>query len=385
MSFLSPTNKLNDLHLQSDIFEIKSDITSENEYEEADKTINEEDDEEEEEEEEEEKQEESQIDPPQHISRKRNYIDSTATPMVITPLGSNNNSNSFSNYSKLSSISNSDSTPCPPQPKRKKLKFKQESSRNILHLNYAKKKIVENNKPLIYQDQPDSDEELEDLNNTMSRKLESTPISQSTPASSRASTPPITNNNFNNISEEYGQSINGYKFVKHNTTSKSKTNLYNYNYETPIDNFKNQCHTHYTQLRDAYIRNDYEIIGELPVTSAGLMNENESGIHVGDKRIINETNQLRVDYLEDSRLPFIPPYFYQNNLPKNLQLKLVSKYNLRTFYNLILEDNESLIEFLKIERIKWHPDKWIKFEHIEIIQLLSQTINELINDIKREQ
>lgn len=438
VSFVSPMNKLNALHLESQIAsssDIENDVQiqdhddDDDEYDEfslGNKTItNHSDDEEEEEEDDEEEDMINQFTPQYISSRKRSLLESPDMMMLTPNQNSHISASSNCNFNKLSIYHNSsnntttntsgsgfkfsfsnitDSTPCPRQPKRKKLKFKrqnsQDSSRNILDLNFAKKTIL--SEPLTipsYNEEPNDEIDNDDDSSSksaQSSKLESTPISQSTPASLRASTPPLPSlqqpTRKNQEHEEYGEIINGYKFVKPKILPQFK-------YETPMNNSR------YHQLRDTYNSNNYQIIGELPITSAGIMDENpeDEDIHIGDRRIndpyltipsIKQSfDQLRQLYFNEVRLPLLPPYFYQlNELSTQTIMLLITSENLLKFYQSILLENEELLDLLKQERIKWHPDKWVgKFKdvqssneypfNLQVVDLISQTINGLIESL----
>lgn len=478
-SFLSPMNKLSNLHLASDLDDNHSfrddqdqlgvDVNSkELAYEDddfvGDKTImNDTSD--------------SELDsrdlevpyssPPQYINRKRQFTDSMSdismnTPNIkkITPQGNDvmmsTPSNSLFNSLKSriraqplssdltncddmsmcmsegkSSFSQSDSTPCPVQPKRKKLRFKNDNTpsntgnlkKRILNLSSSVKTNINsimtqlNDKNLgdssrLFDDDPD--EENEDGPNSQSTPNDSvpnisateqgTPISQSTPANSRSSSPPLT--------QEFGDQINGYKFVKPKAPSSVNTPTVGrrqyFSYETPhrlpIS----------AELRAQFTRNEftpenpgkYKILGEIPVTSAGLMDESDTNIHVGDKRIndpyltpksdmiTNDALMIKDEYLrspEYEMLPLLPPHFHiQTELSKEEVLKLIgSKDQVREFYKLISEgENTNFSDLVKMERIRWHPDKWVgRFSQndekiwfdADVVNLLSQIIN-VIND-----
>ncbi|RCK60951.1 hypothetical protein Cantr_07997 [Candida viswanathii] len=431
VSFISPMNKLNALHLESEIAnssdleaavhnndsigDVDDDDDDYDEFSLGNKTITNHSEDEEDEEE----GDIIRLFTPQYISsRKRTHLESPDM-MMLTPNQNSNNSasgtiNKLSMYNttsssgfKFSFSNTSDSTPCPRQPKRKKLKFKHEQQqsqphKNILDLNYAKKTVL--SEPLsipLYTEEPSDEIDDNSSKSGISSKLESTPISQSTPASLRASTPPpppppsqqpqqqlSTARNYPEH-EEYGEPVNGYKFVKPKI-------LPHFKYETPTHSNR------YHQLRDTYNSNNYQIVGELPLTSAGMMDEDgDEDIHIGDKRINDpyltvpslklSFNQVRELYFSELRLPLLPPYFYQlEELSIDEILLLISHENLLKFYESILLRHESLPELLKQERIKWHPDKWVNklkqdaHEHPfrrEVVEAISQTINGIIESL----
>ncbi|EMG50075.1 hypothetical protein G210_4910, partial [Candida maltosa Xu316] len=298
---------------------------------------------------------------------KHNSTDNTMTgtsisghKMSICNTTTNNSSVSSSIF-KFSYSNTSDSTPCPRQPKRKKLKFKHDgSNKNILDLSYAKKTTISDPSdiPIYNDDDNEPSEEVDDGSNlSSSSKIESTPISQSTPASSRASTPPLAAKQQQQQQQshtEYGEAINGYRFVKPQQ----------YKYETPINNNR------YSKLRESYNSKNYQIMGELPVTSAGMMMEEGENVHVGDRRINDpylmtpmeqKTVRLRELYFKEVRLPLLPPFFnQQDNLTHEKVLTLINHDNLVKFYENVISADENMLDLLKRERIKWHPDKWVK-------------------------
>lgn len=150
-------------------------------------------------------------------------------------------------------------------------------------------------------------------------------------------------------------------------------------------------------MRNSYNRQNYSVVGELPVTSAGMMDE--EGVHVGDKRINDPyltpqtapptmafNDRLRFEYHNKMKLPLLPPHFDQDDLSTEQILHLITQDSLKKFYSLIAEG--SMLDLLRQERIKWHPDKWVgKLKQypdgnitISVIDRLSQTINALIDN-----
>lgn len=414
VSFLSPMRMLNDLHLKSQVFdddETGNDVIIEASHGIAE-TIHEQVGEEDDVNDEnsignktminnsDESEDDFPISPPKFINRKkRMHLDAIGS-RIVTPIMQQdshmsicNTTNTSHNSSLKFSFSTNDSTPCPPQPKRKKLKFKHASTENILDLNYARKTSVQElpqrpERPLQAFDDDDDDAD-DGKNNSNSfdkhNDLESTPISQSTPTSLRASTPPLPPPPPTAPTQEYGPTINGFKFVR------PRPNSSQFKYETPINGNR------YAQMRNSYNRQNYSVVGELPVTSAGMMDE--EGVHVGDKRIndpyltpqtapptttLNE--RLRFEYHNKMKLPLLPPHFDQDDLSTEQILHLITQDSLKKFYNLIAEG--SMLDLLRQERIKWHPDKWVgKLKQypdgnitISVIDRLSQTINALIDN-----
>lgn len=280
---------------------------------------------------------------------------------------------STGNISTFSMKSNySDSTPCPPKAKRTKLNFKNDG--NLLNLSNSKRLNLEN---------------LEKIDDSI-------PISQSTPANSRAPSPP------NKLPANTSHSSMNSNFTPTNTNTPSSSTNYSfvskYNYTTPMNNPTEQ-----NSMKQAYNQGNfnfdkYEIVGEFPVTSAGLMDESDENVHIGDKRIQDVYSAdksallLKQAYFDTYTLPILPPNFdIQMNLLPSQLLKLINRQNLLEFYRLINGPNpnpNSLKDLIKLERIKWHPDKWLhKFQNsqefwfnMEIIHNLSQLLNNLMEE-----
>ncbi|ODV81248.1 uncharacterized protein CANTADRAFT_35455, partial [Suhomyces tanzawaensis NRRL Y-17324] len=433
ISFMSPISKLDNLHLESE--------DHDGEFSLGDKTITNDTDSENDGENDRDSDNDSELQfkdeshddndhrdgmassPPVYINyRKRQHIESPVVAILTpkTPSVNNDpdahmsicNTSSASSLHKLS-FSNSDSTPCPVQPKRKKLKFKnthdttpstRNPSKKLLNLSHSMKTDVNSIISQLHAHQPeDEDEDLGSSSPPASgglsgTQLQSTPISQSTPANLRSSTPPGM------ATQEYGEPVNGYKFVK--PVGKPHPQ---YTYQTPVSSHPS------TDLRQAYTRNDYtpisnkyEIVGEFPVTSAGLMDESNGDIHIGDKRINDPylksnssfastptsiPSEFRDQYMASTRLP-IEPEFYdvQESLTVVQLLELVSdKTKLGQFYTHIQLAQEPVLELLKAERIRWHPDKWTSrlrdssmplHFNTQVLDRLSQVLNELIEDYR---
>ncbi|KAK6202921.1 uncharacterized protein RJT21DRAFT_119013 [Scheffersomyces amazonensis] len=496
ISFSSPINKLNDLHINSDILDaidndendddddssINDDNLNEhrpnhsNEFNDN-RTIPEENEDEENDEDignktiinNSESESDSEIEPnsnlnsleddlppPKYISiRKRHHVDTPTSASSSIKNNTNNNSiiihhnhtpmsmctdnSSLMDANKLS-FSTSDSTPCPPQPKRKKLKFKSSSSnltkkKPILDLSHSIKTSILQAENIATSEDHSDNQESEVQNYFPSN---TTPISQSTPSNSRASTPPLQTQPQSNQSstrpqvEEYGDSINGFRFVKSkskatttttttstSTSSHTTTRRYNYNYETPINNNKYFYQQHFQQplktptsnIKSSGSASKYQIMGEIPVTAAGLMNESDEDIHIGDKRIndpylkneveiedisMNEESDIVHTYINDQTnqlLPLPAPQFYLQPISdKQSVLQLINdSHSIATFYqNVSLVTSTPIIDILRRERIKWHPDKWVKLTitdvthpfDSEIVDNLSKVINGMIKDLE---
>ncbi|RLV95407.1 hypothetical protein JA1_000931 [Spathaspora sp. JA1] len=383
ISFLSPIRRLNDLHLESSPVVGKDDIIEEDSEEDdfsfGNKTLATSCDTDSDIEEHQQTQQDIDIN-----SRKRIHVESPSI-MVITPNDLENNSNSF-NINQFSTSALDYSTPCPNQPRRKKLKqdptTATPSKRVLLDLSHSIKTSIDNLPKITREEEGEEEEEAGE----QGKIGEQMPISSSTPSTSRASTPPPPPleeeeeaTTESPAYQEYGSSINGYKFVQPK-----------YKYETPMNNNR------YSTLRQAYNANNtheeeapgkYQIIGEFPMSSAGVMDEDVEDLHIGDKRIKEDAIQQL--YEQGNRLPILPPYFYQSNIPQETLFKLINQENLLQFYELVISPQQRLTELLKQERIKWHPDKWIgKLQNkqefgfsLEVVSHLCQCINALLESV----
>lgn len=306
--------------------------------------------------------------------------------------------------SKISFLS-SYSTPCPSQP-RKKLKFKDQPTPSqpykrgpLLNLSGSRKVSAENESIMDRLNNAGDDEcsflgdsSVSEEPEVEQNAAQSTPISQSTPANSRAPSP---------FTEDTSESMNGFSFVKPAQTTPFK-------YETP------QTRPSYAypglkpsqELRNAYnngnfgeaTKKTYEVVGHFPMSAAGLMDEEIDDLHVGDKRINDpyleapllelsisddsERSRIRLHYLtSNDKLPLL--LHFQSDLGKGEMLQLIHDGNsVSAFYDYI-SDPGDLPALLKKERLRWHPDKWVsRLEHSEfdedIIRSLTQVINALI-------
>lgn len=441
ISCMSPMAKLDNLHLESEI-----DLGDHENEDVGDKTIHNDSESEVEYDDDPQYPDPLHSSPPQYINiRKRQHADSP-DPMIITPnhisiikknirpsamssaIQNTTNDNEFdydndmslcTNISSTSmnkiSFSNLDSTPCPVEPKRKKLKFKnslettpsiRNNKKKILNLSNSVKTNANSiihqlneqdaNKSTDHIEEFDEEDPLESsspVNSTEFSNMhanQATPISQSTPANSRSSTPPLSV-----PQADYGDDLNGYKFVKPTKPV--------YNYQTPIMSHI-APRQRSVEMKMAYNRNEYtpshgkyQIVGEFPVTSAGMMDESNDDIHIADKRIhdpylhsIVKEPKLDIDkhaYLSSLKLPILPPlYSEQHKLGKSEIMAAITRENLIKFYTQ-LNNNDDIAGILRSERIRWHPDKWIaRFKHnesqypfdMDIIDSLSQVINSII-------
>lgn len=362
--------------------------------------------------------------------RKRKHSDSPATRTPQTsarhPLSQSSftcdmsgiksikSSNTSYNILKLS-FSASDSTPCPPQ-SRKRLKFKQACNEQtpsqpsrvgnpILDLS-ASKKLAAKSVSLLTKlnNASSSDESDEPIESTRtgssmqsSSKIEtfSTPISQSTPANSRANSPSA-------FDETPDGEVNGYKFIRPVTQP---------NYQTPMNRYPVAPTPTSQQLLNSYNSSDYniasryKIVGNVPVSAAGLMDESNEDVHIGDKRMVDPyalmpasspvpgQNLGSAALLEEysastDKLPILK--HFQQELDSDEMNGLINDgHSVWSFYKLILLarlNDIQMMAFLKRERLRWHPDKWVnKLENScfdeSNIDNLSKVINLFIEDI----
>ncbi|RKP31662.1 hypothetical protein METBISCDRAFT_26316 [Metschnikowia bicuspidata] len=310
------------------------------------------------------------------------------------------------------SFSASDSTPCPPQP-RKRLKFKILSHQHtpsrpsrvgiVLDLS-ASRKLAASSVPLLTKlnnatCESDSDEPVDSTeagSSMRSSQLEpsSTPISQSTPANSRPSSPKQY--------EECPEEVNGFRFVRPATK---------YQFLTPDSRYMAAPAQKSQQLLNSYNMSDYSgaakyrIVGNVPVSAAGLMDENNDDVHVGDKRIsdpyavapqpspLDDDRFLSAALLERytascDKLPVLE-HFRRNLTNDEMDMLITDGDSVWRFYRLILLSRITdihMISFLKRERVRWHPDKWVNcLESSCFVQSninnLSKVINAFIEDI----
>lgn len=313
------------------------------------------------------------------------------------------------------SFSASDSTPCPLQ-SRKRLKFKQHNheetpsqpariGKPILDIS-ASRKLAASSMALLTKlnnassRDPESDDPIESTetgSSMQSSKLEqhSTPISQSTPANSRSNLPDA-------YEESPKLNVKSFNFVRPVTQP---------NYETPLSRYTAVRTPKLQQLLNSYNTSDYgsahqyKIIGDVPVSAAGMMDEMCEDVHIGDKRINDpyagapasspspQARFLSAALLESytaagDKLPLLE--HFRRSLRNSEMNELITDGNsVWEFYKLILSRRLTdlhKMSFLKRERLRWHPDKWVSrledscFEQSNI-ENLSKVINSFIEDI----
>lgn len=410
--FLSPMKKLSNLHLNAatdDNTKLAEDDDSD--YGLGNKTIHESSSSD---------GEYSQNSPPVFVgSRKRKRA--IESPMILTPTITSNDSKdsqlkdmssicySNASISKIS-FSNSESTPCPIP--RKKLKFKKLKSADVETPSQSSKqkhKLLDlSNCIKTTQVTSDFHEDDDSMNRSIlnlsvvsspvnefsgqtTHNQQSTPISQSTPANSRPPTPKL---------EEYGEEINGYKFVKPPSHSQ-------FNYQTPPNRYGPSRQAKLSLASNDYEKtfntiksnisikqnSKYEIVGQFPVTSAGLMDESDDDLHIADKRIndpylndvLTEENpsfsSIKLEYQESTKLPLLQTFNVESPEKEHLLELINDQKSVLMFYNHIVKNSE-VKEFVRKDRIRWHPDKWInKVDGVidkEVVDSLSQVLNNIV-------
>lgn len=302
------------------------------------------------------------------------------------------------------SFSASDSTPCPTQP-RKRPKFKPDADtpsqpsklhKPVLDLSNSRK-VVSSTAALMSKLSEAHDDMSEDDETPLTYQSEhtttnqqSTPISQSTPANSRAPSPGLS-------FEESEQDVGGFKFVRPTHGLK---------YQTPLSRPTSAYpHQNAESLRASYhagslpLGGSYKIVGEFPVSAAGLMDEEDESLHFADRRIndpyaapspVNpakgkESAKLRELYLgATDKLPLLS-HFQRALTEAEMLFYIDDGKSVLAFYQEII-DHGSEYAFLKKERLKWHPDKWVgRLETSpftkDVIDRLSQVINGIMDDL----
>lgn len=365
------------------------------------------------------------LEPPTYIRKRK--LGESSTDIAMTPSFSCIENSSHqpedmsgiigneTNESLKISFSASDSTPCPPQP-RKRLKLEgsiQETTPSqpsrvtglILNLN-SSKKLSASSVPLLSKlnnatsdtaDEVSSFNSLSSVTKISSSKSKacSTPISQSTPANSRPSSPAF-------VTEVSDEEVNGYRFVKPRLK---------FNYETPQprtfsnhpyklqNNVSRGLVNEYNATNSGLSFKNYNIVGKFPVSAAGLMDEEDGNIHIADKRISDPyllappsgpnkggSPELLFQYM-DSRYKLPLDEHFDKDLELDEMKQLISDgRSVIEFYRKIISLSElDMHRFLKRERLRWHPDKWASrledspFDKA-VIDLLSQEINRLIEE-----
>lgn len=270
------------------------------------------------------------------------------------------------------SFSNSDSTPCPAQPRKRFKRTDSPGRKGLLNLSQSTKAPAAS---VISKLNQANDEDVPDI-------PASTPLSQSTPANSRPPSP--SRSRPESPKEDTDDSINGFSFVKPQ----------HFSYRTPQSRPTSMYPSAHV-LRTAYNANNYQVVGEFPVSAAGLMDEKD--VHVGDKRIndpylrapepaSSPDSDIRLRYFASpDHLPLLADY--TGSLSLSQAKSLLSTDTLLAFYKHIFSDTDgTLVALLKRDRLRWHPDKWLArindspFD-MDLIHAVSQGINALIDSI----
>ncbi|KAG7194410.1 uncharacterized protein KQ657_004623 [Scheffersomyces spartinae] len=368
--------------------------------------------------------------PSEPVSDRRN---NTLTDLNIS--ASSINSSTFK-------ISFNDSTPCPSSPRRKRMRLNSGSATKI-HVkgpildfsNCRKSSVLYANIELQKQSQEQqqqisdisSDQDYSQNESMMQRSPISTPISQSTPDNSN---PPTDKRNSTQSTTkqqshfkppeqmvEYGQPINGYRFITpinnqrffanpttplvystHSRGGEMVSNLSLYFNEllqlgdqriaidpdsTQMNSSINDTNDH-SQLINDYESNEHDNLNPRrndPYLSSSIITKNKKkGVEV------------RQEYDQLFRLPLLQ-LFNAGDYNKHFPLKeqictwINDGESLVNFYNYVKYPEETIFELIKIDRIRWHPDKWPDSKlnqhqlDMKIVSLLSQTLNSIIDDL----
>lgn len=367
--FLSPMAKLNNLHLELEVIEEAND--SGDSFVAANQTIDVGDNDDSDDSEDSSRLE-ILIDTPPVFSRKRAIDDLDALMMHHTPATT---ALSGDGLCYLLKISFSDSTPCPQPLKvgrygRKRLKFKPDETQSELeftmdhHTPTVSKAHRHRLLNLLHLVKTPAGTKITELVGDVSMltpreefrsKLPQTPLSQLTPANlrpgSRQGTP-------------------------------EKIDKGPSRFTTPAMPSPRNVPLSY-RLKQLYHRQEYQIVGEFPVTLAGLMDESEEGVHIGDKRIVAEdfTAALRDSFLSLSNLPILPPLYYTQDTLKGGELAEALTFDsIKEFYETIAGDEMATL--LRSERVRWHPDKWVGANiDLDVVHHVSLVVNSLYQQL----
>lgn len=306
------------------------------------------------------------------------------------------------------SFSASDSTPCPIPRKRMKVKSasvehtpSQPSRLSKLVLDLSgSRKVSASNAPLLSKlndatdDQSHHDTSIDSFTSTqfalLRGAINSTPISLSTPANSRPASP----ESYKEVSDE---EVNGYKFVKPSSRFKYQTpqQQCTSNAASSVHSARSYTTAFHSNKLDEFSAGKYKIVGDFPVSAAGLMDENDTSVHFADKRIndpylgpSNDTSDAEVlmeTYMFSAdKLP-LHAHFERDLSNHEMNVLISDGLSVVLFYDYILQGQDK-VAFLKKERLRWHPDKWVtRIEHSIFeksnIDNLSQVINKIISEL----
>lgn len=275
------------------------------------------------------------------------------------------------------SFSNSDSTPCP-VPAKKKMRFKLETPVPKNKLLNLQNSIKTNVADVLYDFDyhTENNEYLEETSPIEILKTwqNSTPISQLTPANSRAASPqpesPSPSQGDPELQSDEIVSEQIHPPLSYQTPVLSRNTINGYNLINKEVSF--------------------EIIGDLT---------NGSDVHPADQRIeIDETSSdprqtdpylhapptpehsvanIRMEYMTNPKtLPLLKDMSQE---PLENVIDNLTEENLTAFYEYIRLEDEQMVELLRQERIKWHPDK-NKFHDKQIVHTISSCINALLTN-----
>lgn len=337
---------------------------------------------------------------PRYIRKRR--LDSSSD-MVITPCAPHTDPRSGLDMSGVMgdetgelllkiSFAPSESTPCPVHT-RKRARFRPRSlestpsqpsrvHRPLLDLT-GSRKLCADEVPFLNKLNSAADDSPADSSSLrlFKSRTQSTPVSQLTPANSRPTSP--------DFEEDPGPDVNGFKFVR----APSHT-AYQYSYQTPQSQMHQSNHliSAYNSNNLNSVAGNYEIVGEFPLSAAGLMSEDED-VHVGDKRINDPYAQppppstdtsLYDAYLSagNNKLP-LHVHFERELSTDEMNRYINDGHSVSDFYTSITLD---VLHLLKKERLRWHPDKWESRlgetpYAKSTIDCLSQVINAMIEDL----
>lgn len=345
---------------------------------------------------------------------------------------SNNNITSTSLSNLKLSFSNSDSTPCP-LPAKKKLKFKEHSTTPINTkkklLNFSNsiktnvKELNEHHFPDHYNDHELDESHSSPIETMFKSNIQSTPISQSTPSNSRMPSPVLEPQDPNpnaSMKHESDSESEYYSDQDHHMVSEIQSpNLYS---DTPIQPRTTSPHkvpvveTPTSTVRPHYQNpqtpinlteskasiNGYKLINK-EVEYENIQDINTpADTHIADQRIelpeedesldprhndpylsepkVDESLQklqFRSQYMvSKTQLPILEP------IPDSIAdiLDLLTNENVLEFYHYILLPRETLTDLLRLERVKWHPDKWVTNSSVDsrVVETISKCINSLL-------
>lgn len=361
--------------------------------------------------------------------------------------------------SSVFKISFNDSTPCPSSPKRKKMRLMSGSATKVRvkgpvldFSNCRKSSIldVDFQNQISNQNEHAQDDSLEQIletspnqdksansslmrpNNSFQSSPTSTPISQSTPDNSN---PPTEERKKPNQlgpkrspikphmqTVEYGQPINGYRYV---TPLNNQRYLANPTtplaFAAPVIGTTNDTSLHfnellqlgdqrmiidaestsiYSRINDTNESNEYShFINDINDNKEGLTSRIENGLDPRRNdpylssnftKTVKKAIDIREEYDQLNKLPLLQVFESDSNfvpLKQQMWTWINDGESLVNFYNYIKHPDETIFGLIKSDRRRWHPDKWSDAKlqanelDAEIISLLSQMLNSIIDDL----